>query len=173
MIGLIARNKTNALVMALVATIALGGCASKKVPNNAAELGLGAGAGAGAATPGSAQDFTVNVGDRIFFDTDSSVVRADAQGILARQAQWLGKYGSYAIQIEGHADERGTREYNLALGARRAAATRDFLVAQGVGGNRIKTISFGKERPVAVCEQDTACQSQNRRAVTALTGAGS
>ncbi|HEV7255394.1 MAG TPA: peptidoglycan-associated lipoprotein Pal [Mesorhizobium sp.] len=174
MIGLIARNRTNTIALALVAALAATGCASKKTPNSAADLGLGGGAGgAGAATPGSSQDFTVNVGDRIFFDTDSSVVRADAQGVLSRQAQWLNRYGSYAIQIEGHADERGTREYNLALGARRAAATRDFLVAQGVQGNRIRTISYGKERPVAVCEQDTACQSQNRRAVTVLNGAGS
>jgi len=170
MIALIARNRTNTLVLALVAALAATGCASKKVPNSAADLGLGA--GAGAATPGSSQDFTVNVGDRIFFDTDSSVVRADAQGVLSRQAQWLNRYGSYAVMIEGHADERGTREYNLALGARRAAATRDFLVAQGVAANRIRTISYGKERPVAVCEQDTACQSQNRRAVTVLNGAG-
>ena len=137
-------------------------------PNTAADIGLGA----NAATPGSTQDFTVNVGDRIFFDTDSSAIRADAQQTLARQAQWLNQYGSYQITIEGHADERGTREYNLALGARRAAATRDFLVARGVAGNRIKTISYGKERPVAVCD-DISCWSQNRRAVTVLNGAGS
>ena len=125
-----------------------------------------------AATPGSAQDFTVNVGDRIFFDTDSTSIRADAQGILTRQAQWLNKYGNYAIVVEGHADERGTREYNLALGARRAAATRDYLVSRGVAANRIRTITYGKERPVAVCD-DISCWSQNRRAVTTLGGAGS
>lgn len=157
-------------IIALFATLAIAGCASKKTPNNPADLGLGA--GGGAATPGSAQDFTVNVGDRIFFDTDSSVIRADAQQTLARQAQWLGKYPNYAITIEGHADERGTREYNIALGARRAAATRDFLAARGVPAGRIKTISYGKERPVAVCD-DISCWSQNRRAVTALGGAGS
>ena len=106
----------------MVASLAIAGCASKKTPNSAADLGLSA------ATPGSAQDFTVNVGDRIFFDTDSSVIRADAQATLSKQAQWLNQYGNYAITVEGHADERGTREYNLALGARRAAATRDFLV---------------------------------------------
>ncbi len=172
MMGRIASMKLNTVALALVATLAVAGCASKKTPNSASDLGLGGG-GAGAATPGSSQDFTVNVGDRIFFDTDSSVVRADARQTLSRQAQWLNKYGSYAIQVEGHADERGTREYNLALGARRAAATRDYLIAQGVAGNRLKTISYGKERPVAVCEQDTACQSQNRRAVTALNGGGS
>jgi peptidoglycan-associated lipoprotein len=128
--------------------------------------------GGGAATPGSAQDFTVNVGDRIFFDLDSSSIRADAQQTLARQAQWLNRYRQYSIVVEGHADERGTREYNLALGARRAAATRDYLSSQGVAANRIKTISYGKERPVAVCD-DISCWSQNRRAVTTLGGAGS
>ncbi|NGN42216.1 peptidoglycan-associated lipoprotein Pal [Mesorhizobium sp. CGMCC 1.15528] len=165
----IAKLATNPVVIALMMSLAIAGCASKKTPNSAADLGLG---GAGAATPGSAQDFTVNVGDRIFFDTDSSSIRADAQGILSRQAQWLNKYGNYAIVVEGHADERGTREYNLALGARRAAATRDFLVARGVASNRLKTISYGKERPVAVCD-DISCWSQNRRAVTTLGGAGS
>ena len=164
----IAALTRNPLIIALVMTLAVAGCASKKTPNSAADLGLGA----SAATPGSTQDFTVNVGDRIFFDTDSSAIRADAQGILTRQAQWLNSYANYAIQIEGHADERGTREYNLALGARRAAATRDFLVARGVAGNRLRTISFGKEKPVAVCD-DISCWSQNRRAVTALSGAGS
>ncbi|MGN6145805.1 MAG: OmpA family protein, partial [Mesorhizobium sp.] len=115
----IAKLAANPVMIALVASLALAGCASKKTPNSAADLGLGA----GAATPGSAQDFTVNVGDRIFFDTDSSSIRADAQQTLARQAQWLNKYSQYRIVVEGHADERGTREYNLALGARRAAAT--------------------------------------------------
>jgi peptidoglycan-associated lipoprotein len=160
----------NPVIVALVAGLAITGCASKKTPNSAADLGLGVGAGAG--TPGSTQDFTVNVGDRIFFDTDSSVIRADAQQTLSKQAQWLGQYRNYAILIEGHADERGTREYNLALGARRAAATRDFLVARGVAAKRLKTISYGKEKPVAVCD-DISCWSQNRRAVTALNGAGS
>ena len=155
-------------MLLLAAVLAVAGCASKnQIPNNAADLGLG-----GAGTPGSSQDFTVNVGDRIFFDTDSSSIRADAQQTLARQAQWLMQYPTYAITVEGHADERGTREYNLALGARRAAATRDFLVARGVPVNRIRTISYGKERPVAVCD-DISCWSQNRRAVTVLGGAGS
>jgi peptidoglycan-associated lipoprotein len=165
----IAKLAANPIAIALVMGLALTGCASKKTPNSAADLGLG---GAGSATPGSAQDFTVNVGDRIFFDTDSSSIRADAQGILSRQAQWLNQYGNYAIVVEGHADERGTREYNIALGARRAAAARDYLASRGVAANRIKTISYGKERPVAVCD-DISCWSQNRRAVTALSGAGS
>lgn len=159
----------NPVMIALVMTLAIAGCANKKtLPNNAGELGLGA----GAATPGSAQDFTVNVGDRIFFDTDSSSVRADAASTLDRQAQWLQRYPNYAILVEGHADERGTREYNLALGARRAAATRDYLASRGVPANRMRTISYGKEKPVAVCD-DISCWSQNRRAVTVLGGAGS
>ena len=166
----IAKLATNPVAIALMASLTIAGCASKKTPNSAADLGLGG--GAGAATPGSAQDFTVNVGDRIFFDLDSSAIRADAQGILSRQAQWLNQYGNYAIVVEGHADERGTREYNLALGARRAAATRDYLVSRGVAATRIRTISSGKERPVAVCD-DISCWSQNRRAVTTLSGAGS
>ncbi len=159
----------NPAVVALTLALALAGCANKKnMPNSAGELGLGA----GAATPGSAQDFTVNVGDRIFFDTDSSSIRADAQQTLDRQAQWLARYSNYAITVEGHADERGTREYNLALGARRAAAAKEYLASRGVPANRIKTISYGKERPVAVCD-DISCWSQNRRAVTVLGGAGS
>jgi peptidoglycan-associated lipoprotein len=164
----IAAITRNPAVIALVAVLAIAGCASKKTPNSPADLGLGGGAGA----PGSAQEFTVSVGDRIFFDVDSSVIRADAQGTLTKQARWLTQYGQYSITIEGHADERGTREYNLALGARRAAATRDFLVSQGVAANRLRTISYGKERPVAVCD-DISCWSQNRRAVTVLNGAGS
>lgn len=168
----IAALTRNPVAIALFASLAIAGCASKKnnVPNSASELGLGG--GAGAATPGSAQDFTVNVGDRIFFDTDSTSIRGDAQQTLSRQAQWLQQYGRYSITVEGHADERGTREYNLALGARRAAAARDFLVSRGVPSNRIRTISFGKEKPVAVCD-DISCWSQNRRAVTVLNGAGS
>ncbi|MFC6491007.1 MULTISPECIES: peptidoglycan-associated lipoprotein Pal [Phyllobacteriaceae] len=166
----IATLARNPAVIAFVAALAIAGCRSnQQVPNTAADLGLGA--GANAAQPGSRQEFTVSVGDRIFFDTDSSVVRSDAQATLTRQAQWLNRYPSYSITIEGHADERGTREYNLALGARRAAATRDFLVGQGVAANRIRTVSYGKERPVAVCD-DISCWSQNRRAVTALGGDG-
>ncbi|MBB6261266.1 peptidoglycan-associated lipoprotein [Paenochrobactrum gallinarii] len=151
------------LIMALFMTLAVAGCASKKnLPNNAGDLGLG-----GSATPGSQQDFTVNVGDRIFYDLDSSVIRADAQQTLTKQAQWLARYPQYSITVEGHSDERGTREYNLALGQRRAAAARDFLASRGVATNRMRTISYGKERPVAACD-DISCWSQNRRAVTVL-----
>lgn len=150
------------LALLAVALIA-GGCAN---PRRGLDSTIG-----GAATPGSAQDFQVNVGDRVFFTVDSSALTPEAQQTLTRQAQWLNQYSQYNFVIEGHADERGTREYNLALGARRAAATRDYLIAQGVSPQRMRTISYGKERPVAVCD-NISCWSQNRRAVTVLDGAG-
>jgi peptidoglycan-associated lipoprotein len=122
---------------------------------------------AGAATPGSQQDFVVNVGDRVFFDTDSSELSPQARATLDKQAQWLNNYNRYAFTIEGHADERGTREYNIALGARRAQTVHEYLISRGVQAQRMRTISYGKERPVAVCN-DISCWSQNRRAVTVL-----
>ena len=131
----------------------------------------GVGGGVTSATPGSPQDFVVNVGDRVFFDTDSTELSAAARATLDKQAMWLNQNRRYTFTIEGHADERGTREYNIALGARRAATTRDYLVSHGVAANRMRTISYGKERPVAVCN-DISCWSQNRRAVTVLNNAG-
>ena len=125
------------------------------------------GALASAATPGSQQDFVVNVGDRVFFETDSSELTDQARGTLDKQAQWLNNYNRYAFTVEGHADERGTRKYNIALGARRAETVRQYLVSRGVSAQRMRTISYGKERPVAVCD-DISCWSQNRRAVTVL-----
>ena len=122
---------------------------------------------AGAAAPGSQQDFVVNVGDRVFFDTDSSDLSQQARATLDKQAEWLNHYSQYSFTIEGHADERGTREYNLALGARRAQTVRDYLVSRGIAAQRMRTISYGKERPVATCD-DISCWSQNRRAVTVL-----
>jgi len=124
-------------------------------------------ANAGAAAPGSQQDFVVNVGDRVFFESDSTELSAQARATLDKQAVWLKQYGNYAFTIEGHADERGTREYNIALGARRAQAVREYLAARGVQQSRMRTVSYGKERPVAVCN-DISCWSQNRRAVTVL-----
>jgi peptidoglycan-associated lipoprotein len=141
------------------------GCANQQ---KNLQAGLGAG---GVATPGSPQDFQVNVGDRIFFETDSTSLTQQAVATLDRQVQWLNQYPRYTFTIEGHADERGTREYNIALGARRAAATRDYMVSRGIAPNRMRTVSYGKERPVAVCD-DISCWSQNRRAVTVLDGAG-
>ena len=118
-------------------------------------------------TPGSVADFRQNVGDRVFFDTDQSTIREDGRQTLNRQAEWLKKYGNYQITVVGHCDERGTREYNLALGERRANAARQYLVAQGIPAARIKTISYGKERPDPV-GSDEAAWARNRRAVTAL-----
>lgn len=136
--------------------------------NGANGAGL-AGTGAGAATPGSAQDFIVNVGDRVFFETDSTELTPTGQATLDKQARWLQQYSRYSFTVEGHADERGTREYNFALGARRAEVTKEYLAARGISAARMKTISYGKERPVAVCN-DISCWSQNRRAVTVLSG---
>lgn len=136
-------------------------CANKEFQD-----GLGPGA-RGPATPGSHRDFVQNVGDIVYFSTDSSDLTPEAQQTLAAQARWLQQYPQYTITIEGHADERGTREYNIALGARRATAVRNYLAQNGVNAQRIRTISFGKERPVAVCN-DISCWSQNRRAQTVL-----
>ncbi|MFO1117758.1 MAG: peptidoglycan-associated lipoprotein Pal [Beijerinckiaceae bacterium] len=152
-----------AIVLAITATA----CA-KNPADDASLAGAGYGAG-GAATPGSQQDFVVNVGDRVFFESDSTELSSTAQATLDKQARWLQQYNRYSFTVEGHADERGTREYNFALGARRAEVTKEYLVAKGISASRIKTISYGKERPVAVCN-DISCWSQNRRAVTVLGG---
>ncbi|MGA8649363.1 MAG: peptidoglycan-associated lipoprotein Pal [Xanthobacteraceae bacterium] len=142
----------------VLGALAIAGCA-KQQPDQTAM--------AGAAVPGSQQDFIVNVGDRVFFESDSSELTPQARDTLDKQAQWLGQYNRYAFTIEGHADERGTREYNIALGARRAQTVREYLISRGVMAQRMHTISYGKERPVAVCN-DISCWSQNRRAVTVL-----
>lgn len=118
--------------------------------------------------PGSQQDFVVNVGDRVYFDTDQSSLRADAQGVLAAQASWLNRYPGVKIRIEGSADERGTREYNFALGARRAESVSEFLISKGVAPARISTISYGKENPLNPGSDEDAW-AQNRNAHTSLT----
>jgi peptidoglycan-associated lipoprotein len=151
------------LVLALSAALAFAACANK--PDQQAGL-------AGAATPGSQQDFVVNVGDRVFFESDSTELSGQSRATLDKQAQWLARYDRYQFTVEGHADERGTREYNIALGARRAQVVKEYLVARGVTANRMRTISYGKERPVAVCN-DISCWSQNRRAVTVLNASSS
>ncbi|WP_337185837.1 peptidoglycan-associated lipoprotein Pal [Phenylobacterium sp.] len=121
--------------------------------------------------PGSAQDFIVNVGDRVYFDTDRHDVRADAAPILDAQAGWLRTYGSVRVRIEGNADERGTREYNLALGARRANAIRDYLVNRGVSSDRISTISFGKEQPIDTGTGEEAWQKNRNGRTSIVSGA--
>ncbi len=151
----------------IASTLTLGACASQQ--DNAGDGANGMGGVGGAATPGSQQDFVVNVGDRVFFTVDSSDITTEARGTLDRQAAWLARYPRYTVTVEGHADERGTREYNIALGARRGSAARDYLIARGVPASRLKTISYGKERPVAVCDAEN-CWNQNRRAVTVLNG---
>jgi peptidoglycan-associated lipoprotein len=142
----------------ILAGLMISGCAKQQVD----ESGVGT-----AATPGSQQDFVVNVGDRVFFESDQTDLTPQAVATLEKQAQWLQSYPRYSFTIEGHADERGTREYNIALGARRAQSVRTFLSSRGIDPNRMRTISYGKERPVAVCN-DISCWSQNRRAVTVL-----
>ena len=119
--------------------------------------------------PGSIQDFVINVGDRVYFDFNQYGVRADAQPILAAQAAWLNRYGQVQVRIEGNCDERGTREYNLALGARRSNSVKDFLVSHGVDPGRITTISYGKERPIDPGENEDAW-AKDRNAHTAITG---
>ena len=157
--------RTRTLVALACAALAVAGCAQKPVGADSARLS--ANNAAAAAKPGTKRDFSQNVGDIVYFSTDSSDLSPEAQQTLAKQARWLGQYPKYTIKIEGHADERGTREYNIALGARRAAAVRNFLSRSGIDARRIRTVSFGKERPIAVCN-DISCWSQNRRAQTIL-----
>lgn len=140
--------------------LAIAGCSKKNRPS------LDAG---GEAVPGSVAEFQTVVGDRIYFLVDQSSLTPEAQQTLTKQGEWMKRYKNVTVQIEGHADERGTREYNIALSARRATVTREFLMAQGLEPNRITTIAYGKERPVALCDAES-CWSQNRRAVTVVTG---
>ena len=146
------------LAAVLAVALSMGACANRN---------LGTDAMASSAAPGSQQDFVVNVGDRVFFESDQTDLTPQAIATLEKQVQWLQNYPRYTFTIEGHADERGTREYNIALGARRAQAVRTFMASRGIDVSRMRTISYGKERPVAVCN-DISCWSQNRRAVTVL-----
>ncbi len=146
-------------VAMVVLVVAVAACAR----NGTGVGNLGPGGGA----PGSQQEFLVSVGDRVFFETDSSNLTPTATATLDKQAAWLNQYKNYRIMIEGHADERGTREYNIALGARRASVVVNYLSSKGVDARRITSKSFGKERPVAICN-DISCWSQNRRAVTVV-----
>ncbi|MDX5415632.1 MAG: peptidoglycan-associated lipoprotein Pal [Alphaproteobacteria bacterium] len=128
---------------------------------------------AGQIQPGTQADLEQNVGDRVFFDTDRSSLSDEARATLQRQAAWMAQHGNLTFTIEGHADERGTREYNLALGGRRANAAKDYLVSLGVAATRLNTVSYGKERPVCL-DSSESCWAQNRRAVTVIvSGVGS
>jgi peptidoglycan-associated lipoprotein len=169
-------------ILLIVAALGLAAC------NNPDRYGAGGAGGAGGDglggsgidttglgdpnDPASIAYFNQTVGDKVLFEVDQSNLTDTARGILAGQAQWLQANPGYAIIIEGHADEQGTREYNLALGARRASSVQNFLIAQGIQASRMRTISYGKERPIEVCSVE-ACYAKNRRAVTVLSaGAG-
>ncbi|PRY95638.1 peptidoglycan-associated lipoprotein [Hasllibacter halocynthiae] len=144
-------------------------------PGSGAAGAPGAQGVAGGIVPGSASDpasaayFQQTVGDRVLFAVDQSTLSGEARTALTRQARWLQQNPGFTAVIEGHADEQGTREYNLALGARRAAAAQEFLVSQGIASSRLRTVTYGKERPLEICSSE-ACYAQNRRAVTVLAG---
>ncbi len=148
-----------------VATLVLAACTGG-IPDSGSQLGQ-----AGNYKPDTPEYFAATVGDRVFFDVDKSTLTPAAMAILDAQADWLAKNPAFNAVIEGHTDERGTREYNLALGARRAAAVKAYLVSQGVASSRLSTVTYGKERPVAICSAES-CWSQNRRAVTVLRTRG-
>ena len=158
-----------------IAALAVAACSNTPKPDETLAGGAsgpgGLGSQGGPATPGSARDFSQNVGDIVYFSTDSVDLTPEAQQTLSMQARWLNQYPQYTVTIEGHADERGTREYNIGLGSRRAETVRAFLARNGISAARIRTISYGKERPVAVCN-DISCWSQNRRAQTVLNNRG-
>jgi peptidoglycan-associated lipoprotein len=160
---MLARRSLTFLVATLMGVL-LASC-----EKNAPAGNFGLGQGAGNYPPGSKEEFNGRIGDTVRFETDSVELTPEGRSILNAQALWLRQYSGYPILIEGHADERGTREYNIALGARRAETTKSFLIAQGINPQRFRTVSFGKERPVAVCD-DISCWSQNRRTVTVLGG---
>ena len=168
----------SASVLALAAMIAITGCAKKKpaelpppppaTTGSATDTGAGSGGIGNGIVPGSRADFLQQAGtDTIHFDTNSSDVNGEASGILQSQARWLSAHANVRVTVEGHCDERGTREYNLALGERRANSAKNALVADGVSADRISVISYGKERPAAV-GSDESSWAQNRRAVTVV-----
>jgi len=160
------------LVGVLAMTLLVAGCSSKKGPETTADTSGMSSESTGAAIPGSEADLQQNVGDRVFFELDHSDLSQEARATLDRQAAWLKKYASVRVTLEGHCDERGTREYNMALGARRANAARAYLVALGIPSGRIQTVSYGAERPAVLGTGETVW-SQNRRAVTVVAQAGS
>ena len=135
--------------------------------DDTAKSGGGATANGSGIVPGSQEDLVANVGDRVFYDFNQSSLKTDGKATLDRQAAWLAKFAQNNVQIAGNCDERGTEEYNIALGQKRAAASRDYLVAKGVASTRITTISYGKDRPTAVGSNEAAW-AQNRNATTSV-----
>ncbi|MGN6516538.1 MAG: peptidoglycan-associated lipoprotein Pal [Rhizomicrobium sp.] len=161
---------TSLKFVAAAAVIVLAGCTEKpKAVETAPPPTAMSNSTTSTIVPGSAEDLRVNVGDTVHFDYDAYNITEEARSVLQRQAAWLQKYPSVRVTIEGHCDERGTREYNLALGARRANAVKEYLASLGVPSARIDTISYGKERPICT-ESDESCWAQNRRGVTTITG---
>ncbi len=157
------------MLTALTALLALSACQTPAGSNgNADGSGNGYTRTNKDVTPGTQEDLAANVGDRVFFDYDSATLDDESQATLERQASWLKEFDDAAVTVEGHADERGTREYNIALGERRAHAAKKYLVSLGIADNRVSTISYGKERP-AVVGSDDSSYAQNRRAVTVVT----
>jgi peptidoglycan-associated lipoprotein len=162
----------------LSAALMLGACTHKQEavntapPPAAAPAPMAPAPVASGILPGSAEDFRVNVGDTVHFALNEYNVEDSDKAVLGRQAAWLAKYPAVKVTVEGHADERGTREYNLALGARRANAVKEYLVSQGVSTGRVETVSYGKERPICT-ESNEGCWSQNRRGVTTITAGAS
>lgn len=151
-------------VCAIALSLALGACSGQ--PQQPSEYGLG---GAAPATPGSPEDFALNAGDVVYFHGNSTALTGYSKAILRQQVQWLNQHPEYQVMIAGHANEPGTRQYNLTLGARRAMAVKTYLAQNGLRASRIYTVSYGMEQPVAVCD-DISCWSRNRRAQTVLTG---
>src|SRR3989338_2800185 len=158
-------------ILGLIAAVALVAACETASEGGGAQTGGGATSAttsAGAIRPGSQEDLVVNVGDRVFVDFDKFNLKPDARKTLEKQAAWLKANPSVRVTVEGHCDERGTREYNLALGERRANSAKDYLVSLGVNPGRLKTISYGKERPVAMGSNEAAW-TQNRRSVTVVS----
>jgi peptidoglycan-associated lipoprotein len=155
----------NSKILGALAVVALlAACANKTTD---ASAGSGATAATSGPAPGSQEDLVANVGDRVFFDYDQSSLKADSRSTLDRQAAWLAKYQQVNVQVAGNCDDRGTEEYNLALGQRRANSSRDYLVARGVAGARINTISYGKDRPTAMGDNEQSW-AQNRNSITSV-----
>jgi peptidoglycan-associated lipoprotein len=158
-------------ILSVLAVVAFVAACETAPEGGAGAAGAGAGAVAVAVVPGSQQDLVVNIGDRVFFDFDKFNLKPEAQRTLERQAAWLKRYPNIRVLVAGNCDERGTREYNLALGERRANSTKTFLVSQGIAADRIRTISYGKERPTALGSNEAAW-AQNRNTVTSVVSGG-
>lgn len=158
-------------IASLTVLLLLAACSRSQPLAGLNPASTGADGESGPIVPGSPREFAAKIGDTVYFTTDQTELSPEGQQILAGQAQWLMQYSQYRVILEGHADERGTREYNIGLGAQRAANAKHFLTSRGIHPDRIKTVSYGKERPVAVCG-DISCWSQNRRVVTVVSQGG-